>query len=293
MRSLNRRGFTLVELIIALALGALVASAVYRAIVGTQRVTQAGAQKMDVQQNLRAGATYLGSVIRELDASDGDISVATATRLQFRSMRWVAPLCDAPAASAPSAVLLTLRRDATFGLRSPSAAEDSVLVFSDGDPGTRADDVWLVGAVTGLVGSACTDGAAAVSLTVEITAASGGQAAVLAGVTFGAPVRGFQPEELSLFQAADSRWWMGQRTANRLGSWTPVRPLVGPLAAAGLGFTYHDTTGAATAVLTDIASVGIALRGESQQRVRGLGGNIDYARDSILTRAALRNNARF
>jgi hypothetical protein len=35
------------------------------------------------------------------------------------------------------------------------------------------------------------------------------------------------------------------------------------------------------------------LRGESQQRVRGLGGNIDYARDSILTRAALRNNARF
>jgi len=293
MRTLNRHGFTLVELIVALALGALVASAVYRAIVGTQRVTQAGAQKMDVQQNLRAGATYLGSLIRELDASDGDISVATATRLQFRSMRWVAPLCDAPAPSGPTAVLLTLRRAATFGLRSPSAVEDSVLVFSDGDPGTRTDDVWLVGAVTGLVGSACTDGAAAVSLTVEITAASGGQAAVLAGVTFGAPMRGFQPEELSLFQAADSRWWMGQRTANRLGSWTPVRPLVGPLAAGGLGFTYHDTTGAATAVLTDIASVGIALRGESQQRVRGLGGNIDYARDSILTRAALRNNARF
>jgi prepilin-type N-terminal cleavage/methylation domain-containing protein len=293
MRTLNRTGFTLVELIIALALGALVASAVYRAIVGSQRVTQAGAEKMDVQQNLRAGATYLGSLIRELDASEGDISVATATRMQFRSMRWVAPLCDDPVPNGPTAVLLTIRSASTFGLRGPSSVEDSALVFADGDPTTRTDDAWLAGALTGLSASACPDGAPATNLTVEITAASGGQAAVLAGVTFGAPVRGFQPEELSLFQTPDSRWWMGQRTANRLGTWTTVRPLVGPLAAAGLAFTYHDTTGAATAVLTDIASVGIALRGESQLRVRGLGGDIDYARDSILTRAALRNNARF
>ncbi|UCG84826.1 MAG: hypothetical protein JSW71_12795, partial [Gemmatimonadota bacterium] len=193
----------------------------------------------------------------------------------------------------PTGVLLTIRLAAAFGLRSPSAVEDSVLVFADGDPGTRADDVWLVGAATGTVGSACPDGAAATSLAVEITAASGGQAAALAAVTSGAPVRGFQPEELSLFSGADGRWWIGQRTANRLGSWTTVRPLAGPLTAAGLAFTYHDTTGAVTAVLTDVASVGIILRGESQLRVRGLGGNIDYARDSIAARAALRNNARF
>jgi len=106
-------------------------------------------------------------------------------------------------------------------------------------------------------------------------------------------VRGFQSEELSLFQAADTRWWMGQRTANRSGSWTAVRPLVGPLTAAGLGFTYHDTTDAITGVLAEIASVSITMRGESERLVRGLGGNIDYARDSIVTRAALRNNTRF
>jgi prepilin-type N-terminal cleavage/methylation domain-containing protein len=293
MRTLNRSGFTLLELIVALMLGALLASAVYRVIVGTQRVTQAGAQKMDVQQNVRAGATYLGSVIRELDASDGDITIATATRLRFRSMRWIAPLCAAPVASPPTAVVLTMRTAAAFGLRPPSAVEDSVLVFADGDPSTRADDAWLAGAVTGLVGSACPDGAAATNIVVEITAASGGQAAALAGVTTGAPARGFQTEELSLFSGADSRWWMGQRASNRLGAWTTVRPLVGPLMATGLAFTYHDSTGAVTAVLTDIASVGITLRGESQLRVRSLGGNIDYARDSIVARTTLRNNARF
>jgi hypothetical protein len=171
--------------------------------------------------------------------------------------------------------------------------EDSALVFADGDPGTRADDVWLTGAVTGLSGAVCSDGSPATDLTVDITGASGGQAAALATVTTGVPVRGFQAEELSLFQAADSRWWMGQRTANRSGSWTAVRPLVGPLTATGLAFTYHDTTSAVTGVLTDIASVSITMRGESERRVPGLGGNIDYARDSIVTRAALRNNARF
>ena len=290
---MSDRGFTLVELIVALALGALVAAGAYRAIVGTQRVTQAGAQKVDVKQNLRAGATYIASVLRELDAPDGDINVATATRLRFRSMRWVGVLCDAPTPSGASSVVLTIRSGSVFGLRSPSAVEDSALVFADGDPGTRADDVWLTGAVTGLSGAACSDGSPATDLTVDITGASGGQAAALAAVTTGAPVRGFQAEELSLFQAADSRWWMGQRTANRSGSWTAVRPLVGPLTATGLAFTYHDTTSAVTGVLTDIASVSITMRGESERRVPGLGGNIDYARDSIVTRAALRNNARF
>ena len=290
---MSDRGFTLVELIVALTLGALVAAGAYRAIVGTQRVTQAGAQKVDVQQNLRAGATYMASVLRELDAPDGDINVATATRLRFRSMRWVGVLCDAPTPSGASSVVLTIRSGSVFGLRSPSAVEDSALVFADGDPGTRADDVWLTGAVTGLSGAVCSDGSPATDLTVDITGASGGQAAALATVTTGVPVRGFQAEELSLFQAADSRWWMGQRTANRSGSWTAVRPLVGPLTATGLAFTYHDTTSAVTGVLTDIASVSITMRGESERRVPGLGGNIDYARDSIVTRAALRNNARF
>ena len=104
MRSLTNRGFTLVELIVALLLGAVVAAGAYRAIVGTQRVTEAGAQKMDVQQNLRAGTTYLASALRELDAADGDITVATATHLRFRSMRWAGVVCAAPVPSGAGAV---------------------------------------------------------------------------------------------------------------------------------------------------------------------------------------------
>lgn len=293
MRAVNRRGFTLVELMTALTLGTLVAGAVYHTVTSVQRVTQGGMQRIDVQQNLRAGLQYLTGMLRELDATDGDVTVATSSRLEFRSMRWTGPLCTAPAAGAGTSVSLAIRATPVYGLRPPDAVEDSVLVFRDGNPSTAVDDTWLVGAVTSVATGTCADGSPAVALTVEITSASGGRDSVLVGVTEGAPLRGFQQEELSLFQGADGRWWMGQRTANRSGAWTSVRALIGPLTSSGLSLAYHDTTGASTAALTDIASVAVTVRGESRALVRWRVATIDYARDSLVTRVALRNNPNF
>jgi hypothetical protein len=250
-------------------------------------------EKVGVQQTLRAGVGYMTGVLRELDAEEGDISVATATQLRFRSMRWASVLCRAPAVGATSAVL-TVNNNQVFGLRTPDAADDSLFIFSDIDPNTRGDDTWLVGSVTSTGTGTCTDGSAATTLRVEVSAASGGMGAMNAGqVTDGAPLRGFQWEELSLIQAADARWWLGQRTSSRTGGWSTVQPLVGPLAARGLAFQYFDSTGTATGVLTDIASVGILLRAESSMRIRTRPSNIDFDRDSLITRVALRNNPKY
>lgn len=292
MRTVNRTGFTLIEIIIALALGSIVATVVYKSIVASQRATQAGVQQIDVRQNLRAGVTYMGSVIRELDAAENDITVATATRFQFRAMRWSAVQCQPPAASGASAVQYTIARRAFHGLRTPDAVEDSVLVFRDGDRFSRSDDSWIVGSLIGLGVGNCPNGSPATTITVEITAASGGQAAGIGGVFVGAPIRGFQAEEISLFQGPNGRWWLGDRTADRSGSWTAVRPLIGPLTAAGMALEYYDSTGAVTGVPTDIASVALTLRGESRERVRR-GENVDFARDSLVTVIALRNNPRY
>jgi hypothetical protein len=113
-------------------------------------------------------------------------------------------------------------------------------------------------------------------------------------MTLGSPLKGFQLEEISLLSSG-GRWWMAQRTANRGGAWTTPapRPLIGPLEATGMALTYFDTTGTATATLTDIASVAVVLRGESRNRVRQGMAAIDFARDSLITRIALRNNPRF
>jgi prepilin-type N-terminal cleavage/methylation domain-containing protein len=292
MRALNRSGFTLIELLIAMVIGAVVGTATVRVIMGTQRATDAGIQRVGVQQTLRAGVGYMTNVVRELDAADGDIGVATATRLEFRSMRWASPLCAQPVAVGTSVAFL-IDAGAVYGLRTPDAVEDSVLVFAETDAGKRSDDVWLVGAITAVGTGNCTDGSNALSLTVDIIAGSGGQAAALANVTPGAPLRGFQQEELSLFQGADSRWWMGQRTANRSGTWTNVQALLGPLVVGGLALQYFDSAGTVTGTLTDIASIGMVLRAESSGRVRTQSTSIDFARDSLISRVALRNNPRF
>ncbi len=292
MPTMNRHGFSLIELIMALGLGAAVATVVYQAIVSTQRATQAGTQQVDVRQNLRAGVGYLSSVIRELNAAENDISVATGTQLQFRSMRWTGVLCTAPAAASMTVVTMPVRRNLIYGVRGPSAVLDSVFVFVDGDPTTRADDAWLAGGVTAVATGACADGSPSADLSVEIPLAAGGSAPVVAGVTLGSPLRGFQQEELTLLSTG-GRWWMAQRTAGRAGAWTTPLPLIGPLTAGGMALAYFDSTGAAAGAITDIASVAVVLRGESRNRVRQGVGAIDFARDSLISRVALRNNPRF
>ncbi len=292
MRAMNPKGFTLIELVVALALGAVVAAAMLQILVGTQRATQAGMQRIDVQQNLRGGVGYITTIMRELNAADGDIGVATATRLQFRSMRWAYPTCADPTAGVGTTVILTLDAASAFGLRTPDAVLDSVLLFAESDVSKRSDDSWLVGEVTSVGTGVCTDGSTAITLAVEVTAASGGQAGAIANATSGAPVRGFQWEEISIFQGARGRWWMGQRTANNAGTWTSVQALAGPVSAGGLSLQYFDSTGVATGTLADIATIAVALRAESPSRIRTVG-SADYARDSLLTRVALRNNPRF
>ena len=132
------------------------------------------------------------------------------------------------------------------------------------------------------------DGLAGTTLRVVISAPSGGNPAAAAGITVGAPVRGFQVEELSLVLEG-SDYWLGRRTADRGGTWTSVRPLVGPLTTNGLTFSYFDVNGALPALTTQIASIGVTVRGRSVGQVSGTG----YLRDSIITRVTLRNNARY
>jgi prepilin-type N-terminal cleavage/methylation domain-containing protein len=288
MHPINRRGFTLVEMVVVLGLMGIVVGAIYQSIIATQRTTSAQFQRIDVQQTTRAAAMYVSNMLRELDAADGDILNSQATSLQFRAMRWTGVLCTIPFEAAGQ-VQFTIRGQLLFGVRGPDAAQDSILLWQEGDPTIRFDDIWLFGGLQSSAAGVCPDdGLAGTTLRVVINAASGGNPAAAAGITVGAPVRGFQVEELSLLlQAPD--YWLGRRTADRGGAWTSVRPLVGPLTTNGLTFSYFDVNGALPALTTQIASIGVTVRGRSVGQVSGTG----YFRDSIITRVTLRNNARF
>jgi hypothetical protein len=266
----------------------IVVGALYQSIIATQRTTSAQFQRIDVQQTTRAAALYVSNLLRELDAADGDILLSQPSSMQFRAMRWTGVLCTVPFEAAGQ-VQFTIRGQLFFGVRGPDTGQDSILLWQEGDPSTRVDDTWLFGGLESSAAGVCPDdGLAGTTLRVVIRAASGGNAAAAAGITVGAPVRGFQVEELSLFSQGGA-YWLGRRTADRGGAWTVVRPLVGPLTANGLTFSYFDVNGALPALTTQIVSIGVTVRGRSVSQVSGTG----YRQDSIITRVTLRNNARF
>ena len=235
MRPLSSRGFTLVEMVVVLGLMGVIIGALYQAIVATQRTTSAQFQRIDVQQSTRAATMYVSNMLRELNASDGDILVSQATSLRFRAMRWMGVLCTVPFEAAGE-VQFTVRGPLLFGIRSPDAVLDSILLWLD-DPLNGTDDKWLYGGLQSSVAGVCPDdGSAGTALRVVISAGSGGNGAAAAGMTLGAPVRGFQVEEMSLYLQG-TEYWLGRRTADRAGVWEVVRPLVGPLMANGLTFS--------------------------------------------------------
>ncbi len=288
MRPLTNRGFTLVEMVVVLGLMGIVLGALYQSIIATQRTTSAQFQRIDVQQSTRAVAMYVSNMLRELNAADGDILASQATSLRFRAMRWTGVLCTVPFEAAGQ-VQFTVRGQLLFGIRGPDAGLDSILLWREGDRSIRTDDVWLYGGLQSSSAGVCPDdGSAGTTLRVVISAGSGGNGAAAAGMTLGAPARGFQIEEISLYQQG-AEYWLGRRTANRAGAWEVVRPLVGPLTADGLAFSYFDINGAPPALTTQIASVGVMVRGRSANQVSGRG----FLQDSIVTRVTLRNNTRF
>src|SRR5256886_16475042 len=129
MPLLARRGFTLIELMIALELPGLVSTDEYKVLVNNQRLYTAQTQTIDLQQNIRAAAAILPAEFRELDAADGDIKGMTATSLRIRAMRELAFVCADPVLGGGlGQIVLTVRQTPTYGTRQTFSQGDSVLV---------------------------------------------------------------------------------------------------------------------------------------------------------------------
>src|SRR2546422_9179040 len=146
MSLLARRGFSLIELMIALVLLGLVSTAVYKVLVNNQRLYLAQTQTIDLQQNIRAAAAILPAEFRELDAADGDITAMGSDSIRMRAMRQLAFLCATPPLGGGAGqITLIVRQTPIYGNRQTFNVNDSLLIYYEGDPATRSDDSWGLG----------------------------------------------------------------------------------------------------------------------------------------------------
>jgi prepilin-type N-terminal cleavage/methylation domain-containing protein len=303
MPHLTRRGFSLVELLIAMVLLAIVVTGLYRALMTNQRVYQQQTQVIGLQQNMRAAAAILPQELRELDATEGDITAMTATSITVRAHRWTGIMCVPPVTGvgggAIGPVAMTIRSAPFFGRA--IVRNDSIFVRYEGDDGTRADDGWVIGKVLD-VGSApaVCSGQAGQVLAVNLSFTVSGLTNFPTSVVNGDPVLGFEPVTYSLYQPTASNcpsctagdWYVGLANSSSGGS---PQPLIGPVLANGLSFAYYDSTGVVTANPARVARVDITLRAQTAQQIRARSGSNSLVRmaDSVLTSVALRNNRRF
>jgi len=84
----NARGFTLVELMITLAMSGIIVAAVYSAYVIQQKTYFTQDKVVEMQQNIRAGLEMMASEIRMATfdpggGADASITTATASRFSF------------------------------------------------------------------------------------------------------------------------------------------------------------------------------------------------------------------
>jgi len=283
--NMNRKGFTFVELLVAMTLLGIVSTAVYSLMRSNQRVYREQAAHIDLNQNVRAAVNILPAELRELDTSDpagSDISAMDSASLTYHQLRSLYFLCQPPNTGGQQ---VTVWKDSLHYGISPIASSDSLFIlFADNDPNSRTDDLWLrAKSTTHTAGTACPLLAPSITLTL-----TGVTAADLGGVIVGAPIRGYKTVTVGSYADANGEYWIGSKDS--AGTY---QPLVGPLASAtGLRFSYYDAAGVATTSKTAVARIQITVTGRSQDKVQGSSGYV-YATQQQVTQVALRNNRRW
>jgi len=254
------RGFSLVELMVALVLAGLVAGMTHRVLLVNRRLAEGQIRWAEDEATLREASVILRSELQPLTTADSvhtDLRTMSASAIAYAATRTLRFLCAQP----DTIHHVVIARNPYYGLRDLDPGIDSVLLLV---PGHRSER-WVRAAISGLDHSPCADGATGVG--VHLSGVSG---AVLATVSPSSPLLGFEISELRSYRDAQGEWWIGMRRYQQdRGAWPPIQPAVGPLAPGGLKIEYLTSTGGPAGAATEVrfirAEVTVAHRSFSRR----------------------------
>jgi prepilin-type N-terminal cleavage/methylation domain-containing protein len=271
-----RRGFTMIEVIVAFVVGLIVLGGVVQVMIVQSRGYRKQREMVDVRETAREAAQLLSWDLRQAGVAGSAFAVMGANAVTIRSPRGVGTIC------AKHAVLPRYGLWKTAG-NIEATVDDTALVYQLGRGAWTKLKITAVGTGTAMGVNACAwPGARPPDVVVEfaVTAITD-----TSWIKVGVPFRSFRRVEYAEFQQ-NNRWWLGRK----VGAAASYERLTGPLLAPGsngLAFVYYDTLGAVTANPAAVGSVQFTLRTESYKNTT-VGSAFEYQRDSLTTKVAVR-----
>lgn len=299
-----RGGFTLVELVVAMALALALGGIVHGQLLHGRRLARSQAERVAMQDNVRAAALVLAGELRGLGYDEigplaaaalgspvalrSDLLAIAPGAVTYLAARGGGRVCGV-VPGAPGE--LHVAASSWTGQRAPRST-DSLLAFVESDTATGGDDAWIHLGVASVSAAACSGGEAAIAVRVVPPAPLG--PGVLSRITPGSPVRLAEVMQVRYY-ASGGQSWLGMRSVS---TGEAITPFAGPLADSTLGvrgltLRYLDAAGGVSAYPAAVRVVEIALVGVTSQPVHGRDLRRAFVDSLALTlRVALRNAPR-
>ena len=294
-----RRGFTLSEIIVVLALLGVLGSAIGLTLIRQQRFYRSTGEVLQAREGVRDAMELLSTDIRGMSVSD-TVRLAADSAIEFFANIGSSIVCRTSGGngvglpgSAPS------RGNAlTAFLSRPDTGDIGLFLRDSGE--------WERHRISGFGDSPAAMSCSGSSFAQQNIAPVGKGFLLELSSTLGlevkprTPIRFIRRGRYSLYHASDGRWYLGYRRCNALGSSScgAIQPLSGPYRdyspdarRTGLLFEYFDESGNRLfpgASPLDIARVDVTARAESRQRIV-VEGRATAPGDSATIAVAIRN----
>ncbi|HEY0527424.1 MAG TPA: prepilin-type N-terminal cleavage/methylation domain-containing protein [Gemmatimonadaceae bacterium] len=290
-------GFSLLELVVVLALVGLSGTIIGTTLVRQQRFYRGAADVLKAREGVRDAMEVLSADVRTASIVD-TVRVMTDSAFEFFTTIGSSVIC---AGSTSSDLVLAVQRGPrgntlTSFANAPDTG-DLAVIYGDSAGASeqwRRTSISSFGSRAGVescLGSS--DPADRAGYLLRIT---NGRVAPSPGK----PVRFLRRARYSLYRSSDGKWYLGYRRCNALGppQCGAVQPLSGPYrpysarsTSTGLLFEYFDVAGAQLTGASgsgSLARVDITARSESGQRISG--GPVSEFGDSGTVSIAIRND---
>ena len=303
---LERRGLSLAELLVVIALAGLVGGTIVAAITRQQRFYRGASELLYAREGVRDAMEVLGTDVRALAVAD-TVRLAADSAIEFFTTIGSSVVCQITGHDVGLPAAHPFGNSLTTFLTEPDTGDLALFHVDSSGANERWDRRRVSGFTPQSLASSCPPASRLVQQS-DLDVGAKGFVVTLAtplggDVKPGAVVRFIRRARYSLYRASGRDWYLGYRRCNAIGAsvCSGVQPVSGPYRAynrdpraTGLLFEYFDATGQALDVAAGplaLARVDITARSESEHPIMA---GAPFARpisDSATVSVAIRNGA--